>query len=145
LHWGVKIPLLAPAIEGRWNHRELLTIRFTMANPPFSELADPPEDFFVEHERGSSSRFRARDSMGALRMEKAEIDAAYARGHANGIEEGREEGLDIVRTTLFEMLEKRFGEVSEEAMHRIEQAEHSQLRGFTVATLSADTLSEVFR
>jgi flagellar biosynthesis/type III secretory pathway protein FliH len=116
-----------------------------MANPPFSELANPPPEFFIENEQRSSSRFRARDSMGALRLEKAEVDAAYAQGHAHGIEEGREEGLDAARTIVLELLERKFGEVSDEAMEKIEAAGHPRLRAFTLAILTAHTLDEVFR
>jgi hypothetical protein len=116
-----------------------------MANPPFSELAHLPPELFIGNEQRSGSRLRARDSMGALRLEKAEVDAAYAQGHAHGIEEGREEGLDMARTTVLEMLERKFGEVSDEAMDQIEIAGHTRLRAYTLAILAAQTSDEVFR
>lgn len=82
--------------------------------------------------------------MGALNLEKVVADASYARGHAHGIEEGRDEGLDHVRTTLLTILEVKFGDVTDDMLEKIEEADHPRLRRYTVAAATAGLLDEVF-
>lgn len=120
------------------------SLLFVMANPPLSDLAQLPLELLVDSGHSSGTRFRARDSMGALRGDQAALDAAYTRGHADGTEEGREEGLDIVRTTLLELLETKFGEVSEDALELIEVADHAHLRRLIVRASISEEIAQVF-
>jgi hypothetical protein len=115
-----------------------------MANPPPSDLDELPPDSAIEKLYRADRRLRARDSWGALKPEDAASDAAYARGHAHGIEEAREEGLDMARTTLFAMLERKFGEVDESVMDKIGEADHVTLREYYLRVLDAPSADAIF-
>jgi hypothetical protein len=82
--------------------------------------------------------------MGALRPSQAEIDAALARGYAEGLEAGRLDTLDQWRTVLAAMLESKFGELGEPALVCIEDAEQRTIEKWMVAAIEAKTLDDVF-
>jgi hypothetical protein len=115
-----------------------------MPNPPSTQFVEPSPDSSLQNDYASGPRFRARDSIGALNLENVAADVAYARGHAHGIEEGREESFDLVRTTLLTILEVKFGEVNDEMLEMIELADHPRLRRYTVAAATAEVIDDVF-
>lgn len=93
---------------------------------------------------GLTSRFRKRDSMGALRPRQAELDAAFASGYARGEETAFAETLDRLRTVLCSILEVKFGELQAEALDRLEGADQKTLERWLTQTASAETLEDVF-
>jgi hypothetical protein len=95
--------------------------------------------------RPSSHRpLRPRDSMGALAPTQANLDAAHARGYAEGVEETREQALDDLRTILSRILEKRFGELDEPALEYIAEADELMLKKWIVLSIDIDVLDSLF-
>lgn len=92
----------------------------------------------------SSTRFRVRDSMGALRPGQAKVDAAYARGYALGQEEALADSLDRWRTVLLSILEARFGELAPIYLDYIEQADQDRVARYMVVATQAMSLDEIF-
>jgi hypothetical protein len=69
---------------------------------------------------------------GALALERANADMAYAVGHARGLEEGKEAQLDGLRTLLLGILESRGGELEEQTLDAIEHASLKELEDWIV-------------
>lgn len=88
--------------------------------------------------------FRARDSMGALRPSHADVDSAFARGYAQGLEERDAYAGDQWRTVLCSILEARFGDLDTLALNQIEGANQGTLERWMVAAISATSLEAVF-
>jgi hypothetical protein len=92
----------------------------------------------------SSTRFRVRDSMGALRPAQAKVDAAYARGYAQGQEEALADSLDQWRTVLLSILEARFGELPPIYLDLIDEADQDKVARYMVVATQAMNLEEIF-
>src|SRR5690606_25558986 len=94
--------------------------------------------------RSSHRPLRPRDSMGALAPTQAKLDAAHARGYAEGVEETREQALDDLRTLLSRILEKRFGELEERALESIADADELILKKWIVSSIDVSGLDALF-
>ncbi len=92
---------------------------------------------------GATSRFRKRDSMGALRPRQAELDAAFAGGYARGEETALAEHLDRLRTVLCQILEVKFGELDSDALDLLEDADQKRLETWLIKTAAAESLQDV--
>lgn len=82
--------------------------------------------------------------MGALLPNQAELDAALARGYADGLEYARDAALDDLRTIVSNILEKRFGELEERALDCIAEADAVTLRRWAIAAIDVDDLDTFF-
>ncbi len=90
------------------------------------------------------SRFRNRDSMGALRPSRAFADGAYTRGYAHGLEEARNDALDSFRTVLMRVLEAKFNTLDDNTLDRIERAEQLLMERWIIRAAQATSLDDVF-
>ncbi len=85
-------------------------------------------------------------------MNKTSFDRGLEEGREKGREEGREEGREkerhgqllVQRAILTELLEAKFGLVSDDLLARVEAADADTLRRWVLAAGKADTLA-VFR
>ena len=102
----------------------------------FEEVAPPSS-------RRGTSKFRRRDSLGALRPRQAEIDAAFTRGYILGLEAGNSDALEDLRTVLFNLLEELLGEPTEEQLELIASASKKKLMHWILMTPLKDSVSEV--
>ena len=82
--------------------------------------------------------------MGALAPTQANLDAAHARGYAEGVEETRELALDDLRTVLSRILEKRFGELEERTLACIADADELMLKKWIVLSVDVAHLDTLF-
>jgi hypothetical protein len=82
--------------------------------------------------------------MGALQPAQADVDAALARGYAKGLEEARADALDRWRTMLMSVLEAKFGDLTCDALDRIEEASEQRIERWLIGALGAETLEQVF-
>ena len=80
---------------------------------------------------------RKRNHQGVLSEGEAALDVAYAEGYRKGIEEGRSDHADAMRTLLLRVLEARFGVQDETTLDRIAEAELGVLERWIVDVISA--------
>src|SRR6187551_1828650 len=106
-----------------------------MATPPLPRRASAYQRLFEDRDGQLQTWLREFDRSGALPEAHAAMDNAYARGHAAGIEEGRAEHLDAVRTLLLQLLEAKFGGLDERGLDRIEQASLPRLQRWILSIL----------
>jgi hypothetical protein len=102
----------------------------------FEEIAPPSS-------RRGTSKFRRRDSLGALRPRQAEIDAAFTRGYILGLEAGKVDALEDLRTLLFNLLEELLGEPTEAQLDLIANASQKTLTHWILMTPLKDSVAEV--
>ena len=98
---------------------------------PAQPESDPPAPR-SESERRLSARLRRQDALGALAEDRANADMAFAMGHARGLEEGREDHLDSLRTVLMRVLEASCDQVSTETLEQLEAASQRELEDWIV-------------
>lgn len=117
-----------------------------MADPNIPNAQSIDLDDVLE-DTGGKLRAWLRDSdrVGALPEAQAAVDVAFASGHAQGLEQGREESLDTLRTILLRWLEVRCGEVSESTMDKIAAASWATLERCLLKLASASTEQEVLQ
>ena len=89
-----------------------------------------------------SEWLRKCNQQGILGEGEAALDVAFARGYKKGIEEGRSDHVDAMRTLLLRALETKFGELDEATLDRIEEAELGTLEQWIVDVISARTMAE---
>jgi hypothetical protein len=89
-------------------------------------------------------RFHASDELGALHPLRAEVDAAFARGHAEGLEQAREETLDAWRTMLVALVENTFGELDEGRLDQVAAADFATVQRWMRFALKATSVEDVF-
>jgi hypothetical protein len=82
--------------------------------------------------------------MGALDPTRAQLDEANATGYARGLAEARDDALDDLQTILSSIIEARFGEVSEDALDSIAQANRETLKKWILSACLAENLSDLF-
>jgi hypothetical protein len=104
------------------------------------ETIDPPPPSL----RFVPSRFRSRDSMGALRPSRASADGAYTRGYAHGLEEARSDALDSFRTVLMHILEAKFDTLDDMTLDRLEAAEQPLIERWIISSSQAACLNDIF-
>ncbi len=83
------------------------------------------------------------DRSGALPEAHAAMDNAYARGHVAGLEEAREEHLDATKTLLLHLMEAKFGELSDHALERIDEAALPRVQRWILAMLEAESIRDL--
>ncbi|WP_428267543.1 Rpn family recombination-promoting nuclease/putative transposase [Haliangium sp.] len=81
----------------------------------------------------------------AVQDERGALSLALSTGEQIGRKEGHKEGHKEGRQeALIELLEERFGELSEAALERVRAAEAEQLKAWIKRVLAAASLDEVF-
>ena len=98
---------------------------------PIEPESEPPAPR-SESERRLSARLRSHAARGALAEDRANADIAFAMGHARGLEEGREDHLDSLRTVLMRVLEASCDQVSGEILQQVESASQRELEDWIV-------------
>ena len=78
-------------------------------------------------EKQLSEWLRACDRKGALPAAEAAMDVAYAQGYKRGLEEGRAEHVDGLRTLLMRVLETKLASIDDGTLDRIEGADVASL------------------
>jgi hypothetical protein len=115
-----------------------------MAAPPPPNRASAYQRIILDHEGQLQTWLREFDRSGALPEAHAAVDNAYALGHAAGLEIGRAEHIDGVRTLLLNLIELKFGEVDDGAiLDRIDEAQLPRLQRWILAVLGAESVHEV--
>jgi hypothetical protein len=79
---------------------------------------------------------------GVLHEGEAALDVAFAQGYKKGIEEGRGDHEDAVRTLLLRVLEAKFGELDERTLDRIAEAQLGALEQWIVDAFGAHSMAE---
>ena len=103
----------------------------------FCEEVAPPSA------RRGTSKFRRRDSLGALRPRQAEVDAAFTRGYTLGLEAGKVDALEDLRTLLFDLMEELLGEPTEAQLDQIAEASQRTLMRWILLTPLKESVGEV--
>ncbi len=85
---------------------------------------------------------RACDREGALPAAEAAVDLAYAQGYKKGIEEGRADHLDAMRTLLMRALEAKFDSIEDTVLERIGEADLKTLEHWLFDLFHADSLQQ---
>jgi hypothetical protein len=113
-----------------------------MVAPP--RRASAYQRILSDHEGQLQTWLREFDRSGALPEAHAAVDNAYALGHAAGLETGRAEHLDGIRTLLLNLLEMKFGELDDGALlDRIDEAQLPRLQRWILAAVSAESVADV--
>lgn len=92
----------------------------------------PEQDVAPISERQLGELLRAYDRTGALPAAEAALDLAYAQGYRRGLEEGRGDQLESMRTLLMRVLEVKTSAIDEETCERIELADLRTLEAWLV-------------
>lgn len=82
--------------------------------------------------------------MGALNPSQAQLDEAHATGYARGLAEARDEAMDDYQTLLSRIIEARFGELSEQGLECIAEADRDTLKRWLVSASLVTNLDELF-
>ena len=95
------------------------------------------EDAVDVSEAQLSEWLRKCNHQGILDEGEAALDVAFAQGYKKGIEEGRSDHADAMRTLLLRVLEKKFGDLDEAILDRIAEAELGVLEQWIVDIIGA--------
>ncbi len=100
------------------------------------------EDAVDVSEAQLSEWLRKCNRQGILDEGEAALDVAFAQGYKKGIEEGRSDHEDAMRTLLLRVLESKFGELNETTLDRIAEAELDVLEHWIVDVITARSMAE---
>ena len=100
------------------------------------------EDAVGVSEAQLSEWLRKCNHQGILEEGEAALDVAFAQGYKKGIEEGRSDHLDAMRTLLLRALETKFGDLDETTLDRIGEAELTVLEHWIVDVIGAQSMAD---